>query len=176
MKKHRVFVGIPVPDSVMQPWHRAMTQLKVSPLLKQPHITLAFIGDMTGEQIQQLDQRLSEISLKRFCVNLQASGYFKVKAKHILWAGVESEPSLLLLQRQVAERVAAVIPIQTESSFVPHVSLVRHKSFTQAQLTDIQQHLSEYQAELDIEQFSLYRSELTSKGAKYQLLHSYNLF
>ena len=171
---YRVFVGIDVADSVLEQWYSALDSIGISPVLHQPHITLAFIGELSLAQIQALNQQLTKIQSTQFELTIKASGHFNLKKKQILWAGVDKHPALLKLQQQVVSSVQAIIPFKAEQDYIPHVSLVRHRVFAESELQQIKHTLANKAAMVSVKRFGLYRSTLTTSGAKYQLLHSYN--
>ncbi len=173
--KYRVYAGIAVPEQSLKDWYHTLAELSPHSVLRQPHITLVFIGDVTLDQVQALHDSLGKIRLPRFSVNLRASGHFSVKNKHIVWAGAEPDSALLELQQQIREQIKSVVDIKSNRSFIPHISLLRHHTFTDAQLKTFHGSFAGHQSKFKVTSFGLYRSVLSANGVNYQLLHGYSL-
>ena len=170
-EKLRVFVSINVAVTAMTQWHDRLSELGHLKLLQQPHITLAFIGNLSMSQIQAINDQLDQIQAQQFNLRLTSSGHFNVNDKHIIWAGIEEHLALSQLRLQIINAINTVVPHSSESHFVPHVSLIRGKRFSTEELAEIDQALKTTQTTMLVTKFGLYRSE----GSMYQIINEYSL-
>ncbi len=104
----RLFVAISLPDQVR--WQLRLlcgglpTTKWVPP--ENFHITLRFLGELDGREIDYVDAALAGIRAPTFNLRLAEVGHFasggRVKS---VWAGVAKEPALMHLQRQGRDRL-----------------------------------------------------------------------
>jgi RNA 2',3'-cyclic 3'-phosphodiesterase len=92
------------------------------------HITLAFLGRATEEQLELAQQKVSqEISgSKSFSLYIDHLGFFgREEAPRIFWAGVQEEPFLHSLRNQVFTACQnSGFKLETRP-FHPHITLAR---------------------------------------------------
>ena len=172
---HRAFVSIDIEPLRLTAWKARLSDLGYQKILLQPHITLAFIGNLTTEQLVKLNQHLCTIKSKTFSLTIAGSGHFKVKNKHILWAGIGNNSMLNDLQKQVVNAVKKVVFYDNQQDYIPHVSMIRNQKFDCSMLTQLHQQLAPLREVVAVSGFGLYRSNLTNDGAKYEQLHHYSL-
>lgn len=124
----RLFVAIAMPGDVTERLADVMGGLDgvrwVDP--DDLHLTLRFVGEVGREAAGDLAAALSLLRAPAFPLRLNGFGQFgsgrRVRA---LWAGVEPQPALDLLQGRVeAAARRAGQPAETRR-FVPHVTLAR---------------------------------------------------
>ena len=92
------------------------------------HITLAFLGQAKGEQLELAKQKVNqEISgSKSFSLNINHLGFFgRMEAPRIFWAGVQEEPLLHNVRNQVFTACEkSGFQLETRP-FHPHITLAR---------------------------------------------------
>lgn len=90
------------------------------------HLTLAFVGEATQEQKQQLIRILRQ--LKSGCDSLRIDhlGAFNQKRSRLIWMGIANNRALMRLQSQLSDALKAH-GFPTESKkYTPHITLFRH--------------------------------------------------
>lgn len=94
------------------------------------HLTLCFLGDISLDQVAELEQQAKEALqlLGSFQVQLQGSDYLQVNADLTLLAVLaQADEELSALQRQMAQVVERVGLYVDKSDFRPHITLARLK-------------------------------------------------
>ncbi|HSG04642.1 MAG TPA: RNA 2',3'-cyclic phosphodiesterase [Marinobacterium sp.] len=100
------------------------------------HLTLCFLGDVSLEQVEELEERTREaINANRFSVALDQIGYYAVNPRLSVVAAMTSE------QQEVAELHDCLVDVATaaglkydEKNFLPHITLARLPSENQFEL------------------------------------------
>ena len=165
----RLFVAIDLPDDI-----RAMIctmggsipgSRPVPP--DQLHLTLKFIGEVETGALLDIKESLHRIAFPEFTLHLQGVGHFPPRgAPKVLWVGVAPVTEVVSL-RNAVERNLSQIGIERERrKFSPHVTLARLKN---SPLKRVRQFLAGNclfdSPSFRVEDFKLYSSILTSKGA-----------
>lgn len=180
----RLFLGIPLPQSTIEPLQQAVAELRHSTnalrwiLPENWHITLQFLGEVTAEQGASVRQAVRGISAAPFLVQFGDLGSFERTG--ILYAGILASPSLAALQRKIVESSArAGIQAQESGqklrSYTPHLTLARGRSrggmpFGASGLPPTRG-IEGFLAT----EFCLYQSFLEAAGARYKVLERYPL-
>lgn len=147
------------------------------------HLTLAFLGELTDEQLVQAMQatELAARGMPPFDYRLTHLGIFgSVRQPRVIWAGIDEPAGRLQqlhrsLNAQLEQRGFAI----DTRPFSPHLTLSRPKAplqpgeqaILQSFLDDQRGHLTSplYRAK----QLSVMKSELSRVGAKYTCLQNY---
>jgi len=93
------------------------------------HLTVYFVGDMEPEQINQMNEDLTNINLTDFSksINLTAVSFFPNETSQVLSAIVKPESHLQNLHEEV-EKVVVNIGLGSElKNYRPHITLGRFK-------------------------------------------------
>lgn len=136
------------------------------------HITLTFLGEVDGGQAEDLTGELGRIDRPSFELAPAGVGHFSGGAGiKTLWMGLKPEAPLLALQKDVARacRRAGLPP--DRRTFRPHITLAR---FNYPPDLDRARRFLERYARFErppfrVSGFSLFSSELRSKGAIYRI-------
>lgn len=175
----RCFVAVPLPAFARQ--QLVDLQEPIRGLrwqkLEQLHLTLKFLGDVSGDKIQSLQTELSKIQLPAFSLSLQGLGYFpKGKNPRVLWAGIAQNESLNRLRGEV-EQICISQGFEAEKrSFKPHITLGRVKNASQNEVMRwINQHKEFEITGVSVDEFVLYESKLHPQGAEHIRLETYRL-
>ncbi|WP_099866973.1 RNA 2',3'-cyclic phosphodiesterase [Pararhizobium haloflavum] len=92
------------------------------------HITLRFIGDVSGPTADEVVNAFDRIRRKEFQLRLQGIGSFGSKKPHSIWAGVTPTAELMALQGEM-ERICQRLGLPPDPrKFKPHVTLARLKT------------------------------------------------
>ncbi|MFL5625645.1 MAG: RNA 2',3'-cyclic phosphodiesterase [Ktedonobacteraceae bacterium] len=149
------------------------------------HLTLAFLGELSDEQLTQASQAAASAAQNGapFDYRLSHLGIFgSPRQPRVLWVGIE-DPSGSLQSLHNALRVELVqrgFEVDTRP-FSPHLTLARIKAPLQAEEQQRLQRIlhtrqfSSSSALHHVQQLSVMKSELARTGAKYTCLRNYQL-
>lgn len=131
------------------------------------HITLAFLGNLTGAQAERTRIAASSVRATGFDLVLDRLGHWA--SPKVLWLGANQEPKAA---RQLADGLVAALRIEglalDPKPFVPHVTLARkvEKYANISELAAIKWQITAY---------SLIRSIINPAGSNYAVLASWPL-
>jgi 2'-5' RNA ligase len=175
----RCFVAIPFPKAIKK--QLGELQEPIIGLrwqkLEQVHLTLKFLGDVSGDKVQALQKQFSKIKMPSFSLSLQGLGYFpKGKNPRVLWVGIEEHESLIWLRDKV-EQICISEGFEAEKRpFKPHITLGRMKGTSQGDVEKfINQHKKFKVQNVLVDEFVLYESKLHPQGAKHIRLMAFRL-
>lgn len=91
------------------------------------HLTLCFLGDVTLEQVEQLEQLANQADFgRRFTVHLDQVSYYAVNPRLSLIAAMTVQNShLIRLHEQLVALAEEVGIVRKDQNFMPHVTLAR---------------------------------------------------
>src|ERR1700719_2674088 len=168
----RLFVSIKLPESItrllaeLDPHIRGVRWLEP----RQMHLTLSFLGNVSGETQECLMEKLRAISWKSFFLPLVGLGTFPSKGwLKIIWIGVGTgHPHLFQLHKRVQEALLAAGLEPDLRSFHPHVTVARCRDLSPQTIRPFLKVHADFDAGLiHIESFCLNSSELTPNGSVY---------
>ncbi len=150
------------------------------------HLTLAFLGELDDEQLQQASSAAEEAaqSSSPFSYRLSRLGIFgSERQPRVIWMGID-EPSGVLLRLHAALRLALQhrgFAVE-DRPFAPHFTLARVKApLSLEEQQRLHTLLAGPQNELvprdsyQVQHIDLIKSDLSRSGAKYASLRSYRL-
>lgn len=164
-----------------------LISLDVSPVRWVPahniHITLKFLGDVTGQQINDLSTALQkEMPLHHpFEIHVGGLGAFpNSKRARVLWVGLQAPPELAQLQNRVETITAQMGFPKEERRFSPHLTLGRvNQKATPQQVKNIGEILPKAHTDslgtTKADTVVIFRSELFPSGAVYSPLFAVHL-
>ena len=187
----RLFIAIPLPEAVKTEVEKAQMELRRAvpdPCVRwtrrdQFHLTLKFLGQVTGERLDALEKALNGVCSRFPALHLRAGslGFFPDhRLPRVIWVGVRDQrDELPVLQGAIETAVADFTQERPEARFNGHVTLGRVKGISRAQaellakpaLALADKSLGEWTAN----QVELIRSELGSGGARYTTLTAFQL-
>ncbi|PZO76557.1 MAG: RNA 2',3'-cyclic phosphodiesterase [Mesorhizobium amorphae] len=89
------------------------------------HLTLRFIGDVSGPVADEIAGALDRVNRPSFSLELSGVGAFGGKKPHSVYAAAGPSPELNALQAEI-ERICQRMGLPAEKNrFVPHVTLAR---------------------------------------------------
>lgn len=174
----RLFVGIEVPLSAAMALERLKGGVPGARWIDREnfHVTLTFIGDIDHEQAHEIDACLGEILAPSFAARLKGVGSFGRSKPHTLWAGIEAEPALAILQAATSRAVARAGVTPESRKFVPHVTLARFKNGDGAALgTYLNRHALFASDWFQTDRFVLFSSRPSRGGGPYAMERIYSL-
>ena len=155
------------------------------------HVTLKFIGEKAGDDVEKIKRALETIAVDAFEISFHGHGFFpNTRAPRVFWVGVEAGPKLASLAATVDERLASLDIPKEEHAFNAHLTLARGSSGSSAPRKGKVHggnrgfhHLHEKLALLPAPEFGtmtareffLYQSQLSPRGSKYTKLAGFAL-
>lgn len=173
----RTFVAVEVSNKeVLEAIKKIQSSIKIDakPIdLQSMHFTLQFLGEVSDDMLENIQQVLSSVEFEAFDVSFQSIGVFpKPRFARIIWAGVDENwvRHLTELARKVTT-VLTSLGFKPDKPFQPHVTIFRVKN----KINDITDELKKIKdSSLGIQRVSdikLKKSVLTPKGSIYSDLY-----
>ena len=137
------------------------------------HLTLKFLGDVTSEQIEDIQAALQRAAAGASAFRIQPKGcgaFPTIKQMRVVWVGLcgDDEP-LKKLQKEVETAMASLGFKPEDRPFRAHLTLGRVKGRQNLRaLQEALMALQTFEAEaFDVTELVLYKSELRREGALY---------
>jgi RNA 2',3'-cyclic 3'-phosphodiesterase len=143
------------------------------------HLTLKFFGNVCKENLPRISAAAERVvkDYPRFQIKIGGTGVFpKPSRAQVLWIGVD-DPSgrLSALQERLEEEFASEGFAKEDRAYRPHLTIarirkpegVRHLAETHLQLS--------FKQPLNVKDFVVFRSELSSKGSRYTAISRHEL-
>lgn len=175
----RLFVAIDIPEIIqreVQGMGGSIPKARSVPA-DQLHLTLKFIGEVEGSTFLDICEALTEIVLPKFSLRFKGVGVFPPRGMpRILWSGVEPVAGVITLRNAIERTLAAIKIPREKRKYTPHLTLARLNNSPIHHLQKFLAGNAFFQtAEFPVENFHLYKSRLTPKGALHTLETSYQL-
>lgn len=166
----RLFIAIELPDELKRALGRLQVDLPGGRWVPrdQLHLTLAFLGNQEENLIERLKGTLSTICEDEFRIVFSTTGAFpNVRRPRVIWVGVQPERRLERLAERVRDVVASCCVLLEDRPFTPHITLARFKGPTAGSAISewVRDVSPEVNHAMDVSEFILYESRLTSGGA-----------
>ena len=144
---------------------------------EQLHLTLCFIGEVSGSAFLDIREALEEIKVAPFSLRLQGVGFFPPRGlPRVIWAGIEKSEPLLALQRKITTRLFQLGVELENRKFSPHITLAR---LHQTSATRVGKYMGTHgllgSEPFVVDSFLLYSSVLGRKGATHTVELEYRL-
>lgn len=176
---YRLFVAIDLPEELRKAVSdigRDLPGARRVPM-EQLHLTLRFIGEVGEETLKAVRSALAGITGPPFPLTLRGVGHFPPgRHPRVLWVGFDESVSLLKLQQGVElTLIEAGIPPE-ERRFSSHLTLARLKETPPSQVAALEERYASFTAgPFPVEEYHLFSSTLTSKGAIHAKIQAYPL-
>ncbi len=175
----RIFIAIDIAESIRREvagLGRFLPDTRPVPD-EQLHLTLKFIGEVEGGRVLDIKEALHDIVRPAFSLCLKGVGTFPPRGiPRILWAGVDPHEHIVNLRNAIERKLFEIGVPRERQKFSPHLTLARLRN---CPLKRLQEFLAGNAmlrtAEFQVEQFHLYKSQLTKSGAIHTILESYPL-
>ena len=145
------------------------------------HITLKFLGQISLEQKDLIETAVSKIKSTSFPISIRRLGFFpNARSPRVFWAGVEANSSLPSLASAVDE---ALLPLgfqKENQAYKPHLTFARlnpgtrRSSLASAARSLLERTQPDF-GTMSANEFFLYESKLSPRGATYIKLTRFNL-
>jgi 2'-5' RNA ligase len=176
----RLFIAVDLPDTIKKNLEAMSFGIPgarwVAP--DQIHLTVRFIGKVDGALFHDIKNRLGEVSIQPFDIQLKGVGHFPPRgAPRVIWVGLEKSESLLLFKKKI-DAVLLKIGVEPEGrKFSPHITLARLKKTPLQKIADFLSGNGLFSQEpFQVDDFLLYSSTLTPKGAIHKAERIYSLY
>ncbi|MGM0569533.1 RNA 2',3'-cyclic phosphodiesterase [Marinobacter sp.] len=175
----RLFVGLELPQQtseVLLGW-RADVEGARWQRQDQMHLTLCFLGQVQPEQVPALFRAMEGPEPEDFCITPTGVGCFGDPDRpRNLWVGVEPEAPVIGLHEWVSLRLVEQGFGVEGRHFRPHITLAR---FGRHQAGSARDFLAQYRGrsapELLVQHVSLFLSNTSPEGSRYQVLARFPL-
>jgi RNA 2',3'-cyclic 3'-phosphodiesterase len=142
------------------------------------HLTLRFLGDTEGSDIERIDHVLRQVAVQHGPQRLELGGFGafpSLRRANVLWVGVAPSPPLMALHRDAELALARLGYGREPKPFRPHITVARLRGG--ARPPDVERPAAgyDYSSAVDIETMDLMRSHLNPAGAHYELLLRFRL-
>ncbi|HEG44231.1 MAG TPA: RNA 2',3'-cyclic phosphodiesterase [Phycisphaerales bacterium] len=184
----RCFIAVDIDEQIAAAVRRVQDDLRRNSCLRESdvrwvdpslmHITLKFFAEVPDRDIMQICKTITEIAAKcqPFTMNIEKVGTFGSPAR-VIWVGAANDKPLVELQNDLDGRLAMAGFAAENRKFSVHLTLCRIKNRqTASVLTKLVANITETDfGPLYIDSLCLYKSDLTSQGPEYTLMHRASL-
>lgn len=183
----RVFIAIAIDEQARRLLATVQDELKKSGCRvgwvppENIHLSLAFLGDVSGEQIVSLSQDLQALApaMAPFKFSSSGVGYFgSERHPRVIWAGIAGPPpELVKLHSEITAILKKHNLASDDRPFKPHLTFGRIRSAQRIESLMKAIHAARDSAfgTVVADRFFLMRSELHPRGAQYTVLREYKL-
>lgn len=185
----RAFIAVEIPEEVRALLAKEQLQLKplgarvgwVAP--ENIHITMYFLGDIFGAQVESLGAMLKEAArgYAPFEIEVTGLGWFgPPRSPRVIWAGIrDPQKRLDALQQRIESGVRGLGLCTEERPFHPHLTIGRVRPGGHAALPALTRALEQAKdtvyGRCAVDAVRLMQSRLGSAGPRYSLLHEEKL-
>lgn len=172
----RLFIALPLPEALTARLIASMGGVAGArwQSAAQLHLTLAFLGDVDGARLPDLDAALSAIPMPPIALSAKGVGHFANKGRaHAIWAAAEPAGHLTQLAAKV-RRAAQMAGVAVDAhDFVPHITLAR-LPHSAGPIDDFLAATAQLATPAyPIRHFALFESHLSADGAQYRCIREY---
>lgn len=171
----RLFVAIDLPEKAQKALRALQKKLPTEGirLVRDFHITLQFIGEVSLQDAEKIKKALAEIHAQFLDIRWSKPGFFgSARCPRVLWMGLEPQLGLIALAKQISTRLS-LFGIRRDDEFKPHVTLVRVKG----NCGDLSSFLSSRFSHdgFTATEFHLYESVIGADGETHKKIATYQL-
>lgn len=177
------FIGIPVSSpirSLLKEWKNQLKEDLPYGVWTHEldfHITLKFLGGVEEDKLQVLKNKLEDIDVPAFELNIGTVGHFgNPRQPRVIWADVDRHKYLLNLQKQV-ESLCEDVGFQVEKrQYNPHVTLAKKwkgKKELEQDFEALYNHMDKME-QMIVDHFTLFKIHPNSEQ-KYEAVQQYPL-
>ena len=157
----RLFVAIRLPDHLKTQLSQAQTELKYLGFkgnytaYDNMHCTLVFIGDVHPEDVDIIEEALSEVEVSAFELTTGQLDCFNKKGGDVWFCSLMANDHLVSLQRMITQALKKHDIMFEQRPFKPHITIVR-----------------QFRAKKDIELVLPYIEKITFTVSSFALMES----
>jgi 2'-5' RNA ligase len=173
----RLFIAVDLPETIKENLESMSFGIPGAKWVRpeQLHLTVRFIGEVDGALFHDIKNILAEVSAASFSLQLKGVGYFPPRgAPRVLWIGLEKSEPLLLLRKKIDLRLLRVGVEPEGRKFSAHITLARLKNSPVQKIANFLSGNGLFSQEpFQVEDFKLYSSILSPKGAYHKVERIY---
>lgn len=145
------------------------------------HLTLKFLGEITGEKVREIENILKAITgkYKSFVLNFKGTGSFPPGSRNprVLWVSIEEVETLKALQLHLEGELEKLGFPREGRKFHPHLTLGRVKipSHIRETLSLLEKNKDTNFGEMQAKKLTFFQSILKPSGAEYSALSEFEL-
>jgi 2'-5' RNA ligase len=177
----RTFISIKLPTKILMKIKKIQDSLPTfdgkRTELKNLHLTLKFLGEISSDKLEEIKSRLSNVKFSQFELEIKEIGFFdnqksqKYDKDIIIWLGITN---CNLLQKEIDNVLEGIF--QKENRFMGHLTIARVKKIEDKnKFFDIIKKIVIPKMFFIVDKFYLMESILKRQGSEYNVLEEYNL-
>jgi 2'-5' RNA ligase len=175
----RLFVAIDLPPEIKELLSSICFGLQGARWIPddQLHLTLRFIGEVDGGLFKDIRELLALINANPFELRLKGVGHFPPR-KHpqVLWVGIDPQDALLRLRGKIEAALVREGLEPEGRKYSPHITVARLKDTHAGKAANFLETNGLFASPcFSVENFLLYSSKLTPKGAIHTIEAAYPL-
>lgn len=175
----RLFIAVDLPDTIRENLEAMFFGIPGARWVPpdQLHITVRFIGEVDGGLFHDIKSALAEIRIPPFPLKLKGVGHFPPRGTpRVIWVGLEKSEPLQLLRKKIDTALMKTGVEPEGRKFAPHITLARLKNTPLQKIANFLSGNGLFSQEpFQVEEFLLYSSILTQKGATHHVERVYSL-
>lgn len=170
----RLFVAVSLPEVIKNRLKKVTTILNKYEGIKTVetknlHLNLEFLGKK--KKPDKIIRDLKDITFQPFILKTKQYGFFPSQNYiKVIWLGIEENHELEKLQEKVSKLT------KNNKKYIPHITLARVKKINEKQkkqlLKELQQNLVP-KTSVEVKDFKLYQSKLTTIGPIYNVIQKF---
>jgi 2'-5' RNA ligase len=179
----RSFISIELPENIKKEIFKTFESLKNSGYIygnfvqkDNIHLTLKFLGNLSEEKIQEIQNKLSEIKLNSFGATTGEIGFFpSEKYIRVIWVDLVSD-ELKNLKKIIDDKLHEIGVNHDNREFSSHLTVARIKKVKDKEnfLKKLKE-LKVKKMNFDVDSFFLIKSELRREGPVYKTIKKFDL-
>ena len=175
----RLFIAIGIPEDVKDCMAKIQEKIYINSnkirfvKKEQMHLTLKFLGEVQPNIAEEIKNNLKKIAFKPFSVVLDKLGVFPSENYiRVVWVGLNPENEILELQKNIDENLKKLF--KNEKNLNAHLTLARVKFIEdKKKFVDRLKNMKIDNKKIDMSNFKLVKSTLTSQGPVYEDLERF---
>ena len=176
---HRLFVAIDLPLQVKERLSSLCCGLPGARWVQPEHLhlTLRFIGEVDAMVFKAVSEALAGVQSGIFSLRLEGVGFFPPRGKpRVVWVGIRKNEQLVLLRKRIDSALVRTGLDPEGRKYSPHITLARLKNTPPSKVGAFLAHHGLFATEdYLVNEFLLYSSVLSNKGAKHYIEEAYRL-
>ncbi|MDP2641307.1 MAG: RNA 2',3'-cyclic phosphodiesterase [Candidatus Yanofskybacteria bacterium] len=172
---HRIFIAITVPEKLKQEllsyqekWPELPARWAKSANL---HITLAFLGNRSDQEVEQLRETLASLVALYPSFSLEIDQILygpSASNPRMVWARIAENANLIALQKEISKRLLPSEP----DTFFAHVTLARLNTWKMRELEELPELDMAISLSVPVRSVEIMESRLNPRGATYTVMES----